>query len=143
MTIEESIIIGASLERVWDVFTDLPAWRRWNTVVRNISPADAAVREGYRFRCSISPFVLPIFFDIVIEEVVPNERIVWTASQFGVYAWHEFIFSEVPDGVLVRSREWLQGPTVAVMGLGFPDWKLKELIRSLLLEFKKAAEERQ
>jgi uncharacterized protein YndB with AHSA1/START domain len=142
MTIEESIIVGATLERVWDVFTDLPGWRKWNTVVRNISPTDAPMRQGGRFRCSVSPFVFPIFFDIVIEEVVPKERIVWTASQFGVYAWHEFVFSEVPEGVLVRSREWLQGPTVVLMGLGFPDWKLRELIRALLLELKKAAEKR-
>ncbi len=140
MVIDESIIVGAPMGKVWDIFTDLAAWREWNTVIRNISPPDAAIRTGGRFRCSISPFVLPIFFEIAVEEVVPNERIIWTASQFGVYAWHEFVFSGLEEGVFVRSREWLQGPTVTLMGFGFPDWKLRELIKFLLIDLKKAAE---
>jgi Polyketide cyclase / dehydrase and lipid transport len=143
MVIDESILVDAPLERVWDVFTNLSAWREWNTVVRNISPSDTAMREGARFRCSVSPFVLPVFFEVLIEEVVVKERIAWTASQFGVYAWHEFIFREVREGVLVGSKECLQGPTVTLMGVGFPDWKLRELTRSLLVDLKKAAEKGQ
>ncbi len=140
MIIEESVLVAAPLGKVWNIFTDIAAWREWNTVLRNISPRDAAIRTGGRFRCSISPFVLPIFFEITVEEVVPNERIVWTAAQFGVYAWHEFVFKEAEEGVLVRSKEWLQGPTLTLMGFGFPDWKLRELIKSLLLDLKKTAE---
>src|SRR5690348_2220058 len=51
MRTQATIEIGASAERVWQVFTDVRRWPTWTPSVTSIEPLDApSVAVGHRFR---------------------------------------------------------------------------------------------
>lgn len=137
MVIEESVLIDAKMETVWEAFTDLSCWRDWVRVVTEIEgDGTDRMREGGTFRFCIRPFSLPIHIEPLVEEVVPRERVVWSGSKFGVFARHEFIFRETGDGVLLTSRETFSGAG----SLMFPERTIRELTASILGDLKEAAE---
>jgi hypothetical protein len=140
MVIEESILILAPPEKVWQTFSDLSRWEDWNTVLKDVSAADSRIERGGRFRCSIRPFFLPVRFEPVIEEVVPREKVVWTGSRYGITARHEFLFARQEKGVLLVSRETFSGITVESAPVLFPVQRIRELTRLLLKDLKEAAE---
>ncbi|MGW8323449.1 MAG: SRPBCC domain-containing protein [Thermodesulfobacteriota bacterium] len=138
MTVEESVQIEASLERVWDTFTNLTCWKDWNTVLEDVLPEGRSVMEtGGRFRCRIRPFVLGIEFESRIEEVIPYSRVVWQGERFGISARHAFEFTTTEaNRVRVTSRETFEGPTTLVAGLLFPWRRIRELTVAMLEDLK-------
>jgi len=138
MTVEESLLIEASLERVWETFTNLTCWEDWNTVLKDVRSAGKNVMEpGERFRCRIRPFVFGIEFESRIEEVVPYERVVWRGERFGISARHAFEFTTVGSNrVRVTSRETFEGPTTLMAGLLFPWGRIRELTVAMLEDLK-------
>ena len=143
MVIEESITINASLDKVWKTFTDLACWADWNTVLRNVSSDDASLGKGEAFKFCIRPFMFPIYLEPHVEEVLPNERVVWSGSKFGIFSRHEFFFEKSAGEVLVKSRESFKGITIDNVSFIFPEWRIREMTKSLLIDLKKAAENRQ
>ncbi len=141
MVIEESIIVHASPQKVWETFTDLTCWKNWNTVLRNVSPDKTEIlTKGGKVRFCIYPFSFPVYFEPLIEEVVPFKRVIWSSGVYGVSARHEFVFEDIKNGMLVRSREAFKGFPVKVLSFLFPEWRLRELTRTFLKDLKKAAE---
>jgi hypothetical protein len=142
MVIEESIVIASPIEKAWNIFTDLTCWSKWNTVMEHVSSESLHIKEGGSFRFCIRPFVIPVYLEPVIEEVVPGKKITWRGEIFGITAVHEYIFQETDQGVSVTSRETFSGGPVALSGILFSMGKLKELTLTLLKDLKKAAENR-
>ncbi len=141
MLIEDSITIHAPMQKVWETFTDITCWDDWNSVLKNVSPDRAEVlTEGGKVKFCIYPFKFPVYFEPVIEEIIPNKKIVWTSGKFGVIARHEFIFKEVEIGVRVISKESFRGISLKTMSFLFPRSRLKALTVSFLRDLKKAAE---
>ena len=140
MVVEESITIKASLDKVWKTFTDLACWADWNTVLRNVSADDASMEKGETFKFCIRPFMFPIYLEPILEEVIPNERVVWSGSIFGIFSRHEFFFEEAAGEVLVKSREAFKGITLDNLAFVFPKWRIKEMTKALLKDLKEAAE---
>lgn len=140
MVIEESILIFSPIEKVWNIITDLTCWSKWNTVLENVSSDIPRITEGRKFRFCIRPFVIPVSFEPVIEEVVPVKKITWRGEKFGLTAVHEYIFQETDQGVSVISRETFSGGPVALYGILFSMGRLKELTLTLLQNLKEAAE---
>lgn len=142
MVIEESVFINASAGKVWETFTDLTCWVNWNSVLKDVASEHATIQKGETFSCSIRPFLFAVSMEPYIEELVPNERLVWSASKYGISARHEFIFQRIEDHVRVTSRETLQGITVENMKFIFPAWRIRELTKALLSDLKQATENR-
>jgi len=140
MVIEESILILSPLEKVWNIFTDLTCWSKWNTVLEDVSSESLRIKEGGRLRFCIRPFVIHVSFEPVIEEVVHHKKITWRGEIFGITARHEYIFQETVQGVSVTSRETFSGSPVALTGILFSKHRLKELTVMHLKDLKKAAE---
>jgi hypothetical protein len=140
MVIEESILILSPIEKVWNIFTDLTCWSKWNTVLENLSSESPRIAEGGGFRFCIRPFVIPVSFEPVIEEVVPGKKVTWRGEKFGITAVHEYIFQETEQGVSVISRETFSGNTISLSGILFSMGRLKELTLTLLKDLKEAAE---
>lgn len=141
MVIEEQVMIDAPLERVWDMFSHLGGWKDWNTVLQGLS-CDSAERAGTgaEMECSIRPYAFPVPFRFRIDEVIPRERILWTASKYGITARHEYRFEQVTRGVRVTSREVFTGLPVIFGGLFFPRGRIRQLTVRLLQDLKSAAE---
>jgi hypothetical protein len=140
MVIEESIIINASLERVWDIFTDLTCWINWCSVIEDVAADGNRLEEGNSFKCCIRPFDIPIDLEPLVEEIDPMHRIVWSGKKHGVSARHEFTFQINSSGVLLSSREAFSGLFMSPLRLLFPKKKLQELSGKMLREIKIAAE---
>ena len=140
MVIEESVLINTSLEKVWQTFTDLTCWLDWNSVLKDIATEHPSIQRGDSFTCSIRPFVFPVKFELLIEEVVPYERVVWSGSKYGIFARHVFIFRATGDRVQVISTETFKGVTIENLKFIFPGWRIRELTQSLLRDLKKASE---
>lgn len=140
MVIEETIIIDASLEKVWDIFTDLTCWKNWCSVIEDISADGKRLEEGNSFKCSIRPFDIPMDLEPLVEEIIPLELIVWSGKKHGISARHEFTF-QINDGrVHLTSRETFSGLFMSPLRFLFPKKKLQELSDKMLKEIKMAAE---
>lgn len=140
MVIEESIIINAPIEKVWDIFTDLTCWKNWCSVIEDVSSDGARLEEGNSFKCCIRPFDIPVNLEPVVEEIDPMHRIVWSGKKHGVSALHEFTFQMDGSGVLLTSREAFSGLFMSPLRFLFPKKKLQELSFRMLQEVKTAAE---
>lgn len=139
--IEEAVEISASLERVWESFTDLTCWAHWNSVLTKVKPnTGSCIDENGGFICCVSPFGVPVFFETSIVEIVPMERIVWTGAKYMIHGRHDFLFDEKDGKVRLLSREVLKGPPVALGGFFFPVRKFRKMTRKFLEDLRKYAE---
>ncbi len=142
MIIKESTLIDASMKQVWDTFTDLTCWMDWNSVIQDIRSEEKCLTNGKTLKCCFRPFLLPIRVKIKIEEITPYRRIIWSAKKKGLYAFHEFFFEEVENGILVTSKESFSGLLTAVSGFLLPVSRMRTLTRTFLKDLKKASENR-
>jgi hypothetical protein len=141
MVIQEVISINAPMEKVWNTFTDLTCWMRWNTVIRDVRSEGRCLANGEGLKCSFRPFLFPVKVNIRIEEIIPFERIVWSARKKGLYAWHEFIFLQENTRVHVTSRETFTGLLSTASGAFLPRRRMQALTVRFLKDLRKAAEE--
>jgi hypothetical protein len=141
MRVEESIMIKADINTVWNIFCNLTCWQDWNTILKNDSCTEGAcITEGQKFACRIRPFFWAIDFEPEVQEVVPCVKVVWTAYKYGISARHEFRFRAENDHVRVTSHEIFSGAPVAFAAPLFPRSRIQDMTRTLLEDLKKAAE---
>jgi hypothetical protein len=87
-----------------------------------------------------APLIFPVNVEPLVEEVIPNKRMVWIGSKFGIFARHEFFSEESGGEAIVRSSESFRSMAVDSMPLIFPERVIREMTRKLLMDLKKAAE---
>ncbi len=139
MEIVESVTIFSAMERVWDIFTDLACWNNWCRSVKEAAkPQGYFMSEGQKLSLIIRPCVLPFSIRPIVECVVPHDRVVWSARKFGLFAKHEFLFTNLGGAVLVTSRERFVGPKTFLMFL--PEAKLRNITVGMLSDLKEKAE---
>ena len=141
MVIEESVLIHAKMDKVWETFTDLTCWKDWNTVMRDVCSVEKCLSHGGKILCSFRPFLLPIKATIKLEEVKPHERIVWSAKKKGLSARNKFSFQSNEKGVTVTSRETFSGLLVKSLSFLLPKRKMRTLIKTFLGDLKTASED--
>jgi len=140
MIIEEAVLINGDLKKIWKTFTDLTCWADWNTIASRVASDSGRLEEGERFTFCLRPFSVPLMIEPTIEEVVPQEKVVWTGTKFGIFSRHEFLFQQAANGVLVTSRETFRGLPLLFGGAAFPESTVRELTVGMLTDLKKAAE---
>jgi hypothetical protein len=140
MVIEESVLINGDLKDIWKTFTDLTCWAEWNSVATDAASGSGRLEEGKRFTFCLRPFSVPIMIEPKIAEVVPQEKVVWTGTKFGIFSRHEFLFQQAANGVLVTSRETFRGLPLLFGGVTFPESMVRELTVGMLKDLKKASE---
>jgi hypothetical protein len=140
IVIEESILILAKMDTVWDTFTRLTCWKEWNTVMMDVRSNGKCLSYGSEISCCFRPFLFPVTANIRVEEVVPYKRIVWSAKKKGCFAQNEFSFQNHNTGVTVTSREAFYGTIVSFFGFLLPKKRMKTLISTFLRDLKTASE---
>ena len=141
MIIEEKIAINASLSQVWQVFSNLSAWGRWNSVCQDCCLlAGEATAAGTCFSFKLRPYYLPIKIELHVTECDPERKIVWEGERFGVRGVHRFEFKEDGGQVVLTSIEVFSGSLFFLSRLLLVPQRLHQLSRQLLREVKQAAE---
>ena len=140
MIIRELITIHATMEKVWNTFTDLTRWTEWNTVMSDVVCDDKCLVNGKDIRCCFRPFLFPVKVNMKIHEVVLFDRVVWSAQKKGLFAFHEFFFEEGEKGVLVTSKETFSGVLSSGGGFLLPENRMRSLTKTFLKDLKKASE---
>ncbi|MEZ4567422.1 MAG: SRPBCC family protein [Desulfobacterales bacterium] len=111
MKIHAEIQIHASLERVWDVFSDIRNWDGWNPVCRECRfEAGNHLVEGACISFELRPLILPMRIAPTVDFSEPGKKVVWSGSRLGISASHEFYFDQNAAGVLLTSIEHFKGP---------------------------------
>jgi len=77
---------------------------------------------------------------IKVEEIVPYERIVWSARKKGLFALHEFFFQKNERGIQVTSKETFSGLLAGASGFLLPEKSMRSLTKTFLKDLKNAAE---
>lgn len=141
MVIVAEIIINAPLNRVWQVFADLAAWGRWNSVCQDCCLVDGEeLAVGTCFSFKLRPYYLPIEVQPKVTKCEAGREVVWEGRRLGVQAVHRFTFREEGDTVILTSVEQFGGPLFFLCRLLFIPQKLHQLSNQLLQDIKKAAE---
>ena len=119
-TIERTIEIDATPERVWAVLTDFPAHREWNPFIRQIS---GKVAVGERLHVQIEPRGgRAMKFKPTVTVATLERELAWLGSlgMRGVFdGAHSFVLKRLGDGrTSVTQAETFRGALVPLFGSG-------------------------
>ena len=135
------MLIDAPREVVWRTFVDLACWADWSSVLTRVVPdANPRLADGSSFSCTLRPFGVAVPFTVRVEIAEAPARLLWVATRWGVRGRHWFHFSNHGEGTRCDSVEDLAGPTVALAGPFFPEWRFRGLTRRFLADLKAGAE---
>ena len=130
----DEILIKGSLTKVWNMFSNIKHWPRWNKDITDAS-APPTLAVGKSFRWSTAGMNITS----TIGELVPVQRIAWSGPVQGIMGIHVWSFSKVADGVLVNTAESWEGEPVLAQKL-YLQHTLNKSIRFWLESLKAAVE---
>jgi hypothetical protein len=120
MPISGSTEVAMPVERLWEMFMDVPGWASWNPCIWRSSVRGGELREGTTLVWAFNPikraylYKLPATAEIV--EVVPADRVTWEVSAPGFHALHSYRFAALsPERCRFGSWEVAEGPTFRAM----------------------------
>ena len=117
VVVEESIIVNASKEKVWQVFKDLGQWPEWNEgVVEAKWVSGEPWAKGSTFQFSAVTGKRKNTFNPIIIESNPESQVVWQGKLWSIKALHTYKFEQVDQTkTKVTTREEFSG---ALLSLG-------------------------
>lgn len=115
LPIAGSVEIELPVERLWEIFLDVPGWSRWNPCIWRSAVRGGQLRDGATLIWAFNPierrylYKLPAAAKIV--EFEPCDRVTWEVRMPGFHALHAYRFAALGEG---RSRfgswEVAEGP---------------------------------
>ncbi|MEQ8470518.1 MAG: SRPBCC family protein [Marinoscillum sp.] len=127
----QSIIINASIEKVWNAIIDIKGWSEWNPDIKSVKIE--SVEVGKSFSWNIGGTTI----NSTIRQIIPNELISWTGSAMGIKAIHVWRLEEAEGNqTIVTTEESMQG----FFTLFFSHQKLHSSLLNWLDRLKQEAE---
>ena len=102
--------IGAPIERVWAVLTDVEHWPAWNPDVKSVS-VEGPVAEGSTFRWKAGPAKITSF----VEHVNRPRVVAWSGKTLGIRAMHVWRLEGEDGRTRVRSEESYEGVVAGLL----------------------------
>lgn len=131
----KEIEIQASVEKVWEIQTDINAWPKWQPEITNARIA-GKLESGESFVWKSGGFKLTS----TIDEVSEYSFLGWHGQGFGASAIHVWEFERLDNGnTLVRTNGSMDGWLVRLLK-GMMDKKLNESLDVWLDALKKTSE---
>lgn len=119
--VSNELIMPAPADRVWAWLLAVKTWPEWyvnsaNVLVR--TPGAEILAPDVRFRWKT--------FDVTLEsqviEFVPERRLAWSATHFGIDAYHAWLLEPLPDGsTRVLTQETQNGWLARLSALFLPN----------------------
>ena len=120
LPIAGSVEVAMPVERLWEIFTDVEGWPRWNGCIWRSRIRDGELRVGATLQWTFNPirpgylYKMPASAEIV--EVVPQDRVTWEVSAPGLHALHSYRFAPLgADRCRFGSWEVAEGATYRAM----------------------------
>ena len=88
--------VDMPVDRMWEIFLDVPGWASWNPCIWKSRMRGGELREGATLVWAFNPirrrylYKMPATAEIV--EVVPAERVTWEVKAPGFHALHSYRF---------------------------------------------------
>ncbi len=124
--IADWIPVAMSVEKLWDAFTDVRRWPRWNGCIRWARVRGGHLREGATLVWLFNPvrpwlpYLLPSVARLV--DVEPHRRVTWEVRLPGFHALHSYLFEDLGDeGSRFGSWETADGALYRALR---PFWRL-------------------
>jgi hypothetical protein len=103
------------VERLWEIFLDVPRWPDWNPCIWKAGVRGGELRTGAQLIWAFNPikpvyaYKLPAMAEII--EFERCDRITWEVSMPGFHAVHAYLFAPLGDGrCRFGSWEVAEGP---------------------------------
>ncbi len=120
LPIEGTTEVSLPVERMWEIFTDVPQWRDWNPCMAWARVSGGELKEGATLYWAFRPirrrylYRLPAMAKII--ECEPQRRVTWEVSASGFHARHSYSFEPLgPDSCRFGSWEVAEGPSYRLM----------------------------
>ncbi len=120
------IIIYASVEKVWQIQTDIENWNKWQPDITS-AKLEGALSAGTVFRWK----AMGLNIVSTLHTVKPHQQIGWTGISLGMSAIHNWMFEARGEATLVITEESLSGWLTRLMALLDPRFLEKSLEASL------------
>jgi hypothetical protein len=101
LPIAGSVELELPVERLWEIFLDVPGWARWNPCIWRARVRGGELREGATLVWAFNPierrylYKLPAAAEIV--ELEPCDRVTWEVRFPGFHALHSYRFAAVDE----------------------------------------------
>src|SRR5215469_6682534 len=99
--------IGAPLETVWRLHTDVNGWPAWQADI-TAARLDGPFEPGASFAWTSKGFTVTS----TIYAAVGHARVLWGGTAGGITGIHDWLFTQTPAGVHVTTRESFAGQPV-------------------------------
>jgi Polyketide cyclase / dehydrase and lipid transport len=120
LPIQGTTQVPLPVERIWDAFADVPAWRNWNPCIAWARVSGGELKEGATLYWAFKPirrqylYRMPAVAKIV--ECHPQRKVTWEASAPGFHARHSYLFEPLgSDSSRFGSWEVAEGQAYRLM----------------------------
>jgi hypothetical protein len=141
MIVRAAIDIEAPAAVVWQVFSRIEEWGRWNTACdRCRLTVGDRLEPGACLTFVVKPFVFPVRVAPRVVHCDPGREVVWEGGRWGVHAVHRWRFCERSGGVRLESTENFDGPLMPIARICGLQRRLHRLTERMLAQIRSHAE---
>jgi hypothetical protein len=115
LPIAGSVELQLPVQRLWEIFLDVPGWASWNPCIWRSRVRGGELRQGATLVWAFNPierrylYKLPATAEIV--ELEPYDRVTWEVRFPGFHALHSYRFAGLDEGrCRFGSWEVAEGP---------------------------------
>jgi hypothetical protein len=110
VTTRRTIVIHASAQKVWGVFTNVSAWPSWQNQI-SVASLQGAFKPGSVIDWKTSGMSI----HSTLQTVDAHQKIGWAGKAFGSFAIHVWSFDEREGQTTVSVEESMEGWLVSLM----------------------------
>ncbi|HSI51664.1 MAG TPA: SRPBCC family protein [Ideonella sp.] len=102
--IKKSIVVNASVDKVWKIFADVDHWDTWQKEI--IEPKlNGKFKVGATFNWKTNGLTITS----TLQTVDVNKMVGWYGPAFGAFAIHTWYFTERDGQTIIRVEESMEG----------------------------------
>ena len=100
----KSILINSSLEKVWNILSDIEHWPNWQPDIR-YARLNGPFKSGTDFVWKINGFKI----HSTLDQLAPLQHFGWSGKSMGIYAIHNWKLHVINGRVNVTVEESMEG----------------------------------
>jgi hypothetical protein len=131
----KSIVINASIEKVWKVFSNVNNWDTWQKEI--VTPKiNGAFKPGTSFNWKSNGLTITS----TLQTVEINKMVGWSGPAFGAFAIHTWYFTENNGQTTISVEESMEGWLVTLLKSNFQsslDTSIEHWLNALKVEAEK------